>query len=53
MRWTNEKTWAVLLVILGVYFLLATFNLVSWSLAGKLWPIILIVVGLNGLLRKK
>ncbi len=36
----------IVLIIVGVFSLLATLNLFSWLWWGRFWPIILIVVGL-------
>ncbi len=42
----NALTSGLVLLILGLLFLLANFGYFSWSGWGRLWPLILIVLGL-------
>ncbi len=42
----NALTSGVVLLALGLLFLLANFGYFSWSGWGRLWPVILIVLGL-------
>ena len=47
--------WGIFLLFLGVVFLLQTFNVLPWGLWGKLWhfwPVLLIIAGINILLRR-
>lgn len=39
---------ALILILLGVFFLLINFNVIPWDLK-KLWPVILIVLGVADL----
>ncbi|MBI4022886.1 PspC domain-containing protein [Candidatus Berkelbacteria bacterium] len=38
--------WAVILILLGVVFLLGNLGVVSLIVFGKLWPLLLVIVGL-------
>lgn len=49
----NRSWWAFLIVMLGIVFLLNNYGYYNFSELGRLWPIILIIFGLNLLLRKK
>jgi hypothetical protein len=47
--------WPLLLIALGVFLLLSTLNLVegsAWEVIVRLWPMLLIVSGLDGLYRR-
>ena len=48
-------TWGILLIVLGIYFLLQNFSLIPWWLwdqVWKLWPVVLVLVGIRVLNRK-
>lgn len=50
----QRKNWlAVIVILLGTVFLLDNFGFGSFFDIGKLWPIILIVLGLSIILRKR
>jgi phage shock protein C len=38
--------WGIILVFLGVVFLLSNYGIVSADI-GKLWPVILVIVGIG------
>ena len=47
--------WGIFLLFLGIVFLLQTFNVLPWGLWGTLWrfwPVLLIIAGLNILMRR-
>lgn len=49
------STGGILLVFLGIIFLLQSLSVLSWSLWGPLshfWPVLLIIAGLNVLLKR-
>ena len=48
-------TWGIILVLLGVVFLLQSLDVLPWGLWGtiwRLWPVILIAIGLNIILSR-
>jgi phage shock protein C len=47
-RWNSSQNWTgIFVVLVGVYFLLANFGIINWFPIGKLWPLILIIIGLS------
>jgi len=53
---TGSIFWGILLIILGILFLLANFDLISYSLIFDFWPLLVIAIGVKMLyesLRKK
>ncbi len=47
--------WGIFLLFLGIVFLLQTLNILPWGLwgtLGRFWPVLIIVIGLNILLRR-
>ncbi len=45
-RQRRRNILGIILIVLGVLFLLGSFNLLWWFDWGKLWPLILVAVGL-------
>ena len=45
MRHRRRNTFGILLIIFGILFLLASFNLFWWFNWGNLWPLILVAIG--------
>jgi phage shock protein PspC (stress-responsive transcriptional regulator) len=43
----------LILIIIGALFLLGSFNLLGWFYWGRLWPVLLIVIGVLLLLRRR
>jgi hypothetical protein len=43
----SRSLWGVLIIVLGVLFLLDNFGIYSFSNIGRLWPVILIILGLS------
>ena len=50
--WGGGSFWAVVLVVIGIYYLLQNLGLLSWLRGDVLWPALLIVLGLWLLLRR-
>lgn len=46
VRTTARSLFGLFVVLIGLYFLLANFGVVMWLPVGKLWPLILIVIGI-------
>jgi len=46
----GKMIWGILFVLFGLAFLLANFGMISWDV-GKLWPLILVVIGIGILLK--
>ena len=42
---TGSVFWGILLVVLGLFFLLANFDLISYSLIFDFWPVLVIAIG--------
>jgi len=54
--WNQDKDrrWlGYAIVLVGILFLLANFSIVAFGIIGKLWPLILIIIGWNVLVRKR
>ncbi|MFC2017500.1 PspC domain-containing protein [Chloroflexota bacterium] len=45
MRHRRRNLFGIILIVLGVLFLLASFNLFWWFNWGNLWPLILVAIG--------
>ena len=45
MRHRRRNLFGIILIVLGVIFLLGSFNLFWWFNWGNLWPLILVVIG--------
>lgn len=45
--------WGAILLLVGTYFLLLNFNIIAQINFGRLWPILLVVLGLVILVRRK
>jgi phage shock protein C len=52
-RFEPEALAGLLLVIIGLLFLLANFDLLGWFRWGRLWPVIIVLIGLLLLLRQR
>ena len=55
-RHRHSYFWPLLLIALGVIFLLSNFHLVqgsAWSIIARLWPLLLILGGLDGYLHRR
>ncbi len=53
-RVVGVSIWGIFLLFLGIVFLLQTLNVLPWGLWGtlwRLWPVLIIVIGLGILLR--
>jgi len=48
-----EALAGLILVVIGLVFLLANFDLLGWFRWGRLWPLVIIVIGLLLLLRRR
>ncbi len=52
---SNNITAGLILILLGVIFFLNTLGLFSWNIWGqiwKLWPLILVILGIKKILEK-
>ncbi len=53
---TDKIVLGVILIILGVLFLFANLNFISWDFVSglwKLWPLVLVLWGLNLVIKEK
>jgi magnesium-transporting ATPase (P-type) len=39
--------WGIVLLLLGVFLLLANFEVISYSTAWQFWPVVVIVIGIK------
>ncbi len=37
--------WGIILILLGAFFILANFDVISYSIAWKFWPFVIIAIG--------
>lgn len=49
--WRREYFWPLVLIVVGVYFLLANLNL-PWLRADLIWPVLVIAVGVWLIVRR-
>lgn len=49
----DQEVWAMVIILLGIIFLLINFNVLSWSIIGRLWPLVLILIGWRVLSRPR
>lgn len=47
---SDSLIWGIILIVLGGIFLLEQFDLAVWRYVWRLWPVILIVWGVNKLM---
>ena len=45
MRHRRRNTFGIIIIVLGILFLLGSFNLFWWFNWGNLWPLILVAIG--------
>ncbi len=51
---TEARTWfGIILLVLGAWFLLANFGILEAIMVGKLWPLILVIIGVAILVRNQ
>ena len=50
--WRREYFWPAVLIVIGVYFLLANLQLLNWLRADLVWPVLLIALGAWLILRR-
>lgn len=49
-RKTNSLVWGLILIVFGLIFLLEQFDVEVWRYIWRLWPVILIVWGVDKLM---
>jgi len=47
------NTGGIVLILIGVLFLLFNFNILSWHVIWKFWPLILVGIGASMLIPRK
>ncbi len=50
---TGPPTGAIVLIVLGVFFLLNTLDVFHWHWIGRFWPVLLIVIGVWAWLKRR
>lgn len=49
----REKAWGAIMFGLGVVFLLANLDIIGWGDIWRLWPLVLILIGLSMIMRSR
>ncbi len=48
----HERSGGIVMIIIGSLFLLSELNIVSWHQISRLWPIVLIIIGIGMLVKR-
>jgi len=48
----HDRNSGILLILLGILFLLSTFNIIHWHQIWRFWPVILIIIGIGMLMKR-